>query len=212
LGLASLGVMLFLPAGTFDYWQAWVLIALFTLPTWIVSIYMMRNNPAALERRLRAEAVGETRMLQKVIASFGLLLLMASIVLSALDHRFGCSPVPTTLCLIGDVVVAIGLSFALLVMVQNAYAGTTVIVEAEQKLVSTGLYGLVRHPMYTGNVIMMMGIPLALGSSWELIFVIPGLVVFGLRLRDEEALLTQELSGYREYAQRVHYRLVPYVW
>jgi protein-S-isoprenylcysteine O-methyltransferase Ste14 len=204
--------MLFLPAGTFDYWQAWVLIALFTLPTWILSIYMLRNNPAALERRLRAEAVGETRMLQKVIASFALLLLMASMVFSALDHRFGWSPVPPALCLVGDVVVAIGLGFAILVMIQNAYAGTTVLVEAEQRLVSTGLYGLVRHPMYTGNVIMMVGIPLALGSSWELVFVIPGLVVFGLRIRDEEALLTQELSGYREYTQQVQYRLVPYVW
>jgi protein-S-isoprenylcysteine O-methyltransferase Ste14 len=212
IGLASLGVMLFLPAGTFDYWQAWVLIALFTLPIWILSIYLLRNNPTALERRLRTEAVGETRMVQKVIAAFALLLLMASIVLSALDHRFGYSPVPTTLCLIGDAVVAVGLGFAIMVMVQNSYAGTTVMVEAEQKLVSTGLYGLVRHPMYTGNVIMMMGIPLALGSYWELAFVIPGLIVFGLRIRDEEALLTQELSGYREYAQQVRYRLVPYVW
>ncbi|MBO0879825.1 MAG: isoprenylcysteine carboxylmethyltransferase family protein [Mycobacterium sp.] len=204
--------MLFLSAGTFDYWQAWVLIALFTLPTWVLSIYMLRNNPAALERRLRAEAVGETRMFQKVIASLALLLVMASIVFSALDHRFGWSPVQTTLCLVGDVVVAIGLGFAILVMTQNAYAGTTVLVEAEQRLVSTGLYGLVRHPMYTGNVIMMMGIPLALGSYWELTFVIPGVVVFGLRIRDEEALLMQELSGYHEYAQQVQYRLVPYVW
>jgi protein-S-isoprenylcysteine O-methyltransferase Ste14 len=114
--------------------------------------------------------------------------------------------------LVGDVLVAIGLGLAMLVIIQNAYASANITVETEHTLASTGLYGLVRHPMYTGNVIMMVGIPLALGSSWGLVFVIPGLVVLALRIRDEEALLTQELSGYREYAQRVHYRLVPYVW
>jgi protein-S-isoprenylcysteine O-methyltransferase Ste14 len=133
-------------------------------------------------------------------------------VFSALDHRFGWSPVPATLCLVGDILVAIGLGLAMLVVIQNAYASANVTVEAEQKLASTGLYEVVRHPMYTGNVIMMVGIPLALGSYWGLVFVIPGLIVLALRIRDEEALLTLELSGYREYAQHVHYRLVPYVW
>jgi protein-S-isoprenylcysteine O-methyltransferase Ste14 len=212
LGLATLGVLLFVPAGTFDYWQAWVFLAVFTLPTWILSVYLMRNYPATLKRRMRATAFRETRMLQKVIASFAFSSLMASIVFSALDHRFGWSPVPATLSLVGDVLVAIGLSLGMLVIIQNTYAGTTVIVEAEQKLVSTGLYGLVRHPMYAGNVIMMVGIPLALSSYWGLVFVILGLVIFALRIRDEEELLMQELNGYREYAQKVNYRLVPYVW
>jgi protein-S-isoprenylcysteine O-methyltransferase Ste14 len=139
-------------------------------------------------------------------------LLAAIMVFSVLDHRFGWSPVPPAVSLVGDVLVALGLGLAILVVIQNAYAGTTVIVETEQKLVSTGVYGLVRHPMYTGNVIVMVGIPLALDSYWGLVFVIPGLVVFALRIRDEEQLLTQELSGYREYAQQVQYRLVPYVW
>jgi protein-S-isoprenylcysteine O-methyltransferase Ste14 len=100
----------------------------------------------------------------------------------------------------------------MLVVIQNGYAAANITVESGQTLVSSGLYGLVRHPMYTGNVILMAGIPLALGSYWGLIFVAPGLVVLALRIRDEEGLLEQELSGYREYEQKVHYRLVPHVW
>ena len=99
-----------------------------------------------------------------------------------------------------------------LVVIQNSYAAATVRVEAGQKVVSTGLYGLVRHPMYAGNVIMMVGIPLALGSYWGLVFVMPGLIVLALRIRDEEKLLEEELNGYREYTQKVRYRLVPCMW
>jgi protein-S-isoprenylcysteine O-methyltransferase Ste14 len=212
LGLAAFGLMLFLPAGTFDYWQAWVFVAVFALSTWIPSVYLLRHNPAALKRRMRAGPFQETRMAQKLIASAAFLSMIGIIVFSALDHRFGWSPVPTTLSLVGDVLVAIGLGVAMAVIIQNGYAAATVTVEAEQKLVSTGLYGLVRHPMYTGNVIMMVGIPLALGSYWGLVFVIPALVVLALRVQDEEELLTHELGGYREYTQQVQYRIVPYVW
>ena len=211
-GLVAFGLMLFLPAGTLHYWQAWVFLAVFALSTWIPSLYLMRTNPAALERRMRAGPLSETRTLQKVIICVALLSLIAMIVFSALDHRFGWSTVPTTVCLVGDVLVAIGLSVAMLVVIENNYAAANVTVEADQKLVSTGLYGLVRHPMYTGNVIMLVGIPLALGSYWGLVFVIPGLVVLVLRIRDEEELLGKQLTGYSEYLQQVHYRLMPYVW
>jgi protein-S-isoprenylcysteine O-methyltransferase Ste14 len=211
-GLVAFGLMLFLPAGTLHYWQAWVFLAVFALSTWIPSLYLMRTNPAALERRMRAGPLSETRTLQKVIICVAWLSLIAMIVFSALNHRFGWSTVPTTVCLVGDVLVAIGLSVAMLVVIENNYAAANVTVEADQQLVSTGLYGLVRHPMYTGNVIMMVGIPLALGSYWGLVFVIPGLVVLVLRIRDEEELLGKQLRGYSEYLQQVHYRLVPYVW
>ena len=100
----------------------------------------------------------------------------------------------------------------MLVVIQNSYAAATVRVEAGQQVVSTGLYGLVRHPMYTGNLILMIGIPLALGSYWGLVFVVPGLIVLALRIRDEEKLLKEDLDGYREYAQKVRYRLVPHIW
>jgi protein-S-isoprenylcysteine O-methyltransferase Ste14 len=212
LGLLAFGLMLFLPAGTFHYWQAWVFLAVFALATWIPSVYLMRTNPAALERRMRAGPLAETRTLQRIVVTVVYICFPAMLVVSALDHRFGWSSVPTMVILVGDILVAVGLGIAMLVVIQNGYAAVNVTVEAEQKVVSTGLYGLVRHPMYTGNVVLMVGVPLALGSYWGLVFVIPGLIVLVLRIRDEEELLDQELSGYREYTRQVHYRLVPYVW
>jgi protein-S-isoprenylcysteine O-methyltransferase Ste14 len=212
LGLAAFGLMLFLPAGTFHYWQAWVFLAVFALSTWIPSVYLLRTNPAALERRMRAGPLAETRTLQRIVITVIWICFPAMLVVSALDHRFGWSPVPATVSLVGDVLVAVGLGVAMLVVIQNGYASVDVTVEAGQHLVSTGLYGLVRHPMYTGNVILMVGVPLALGSYWGLLFVVPGLIVLALRIRDEEELLEHELSGYRAYTQRVRYRLLPYVW
>lgn len=212
LGLGAFMLLLFLPAGTFHYWQAWVFIVVFTLSTWIPSIYLMRTNPAALERRMRAGPIAEARTVQRIIISIALMSLAAMFVFSALDHRFGWSSVPTTVCLVGDVLVAVGLGLSMMVVIQNSYAAANVTVEADQQVITTGLYGLVRHPMYTGNIILMLGIPLALGSYWALVFVIPGLFVLAVRIRDEEELLGQELNGYREYAQQVQYRLVPYVW
>jgi protein-S-isoprenylcysteine O-methyltransferase Ste14 len=211
LGLVAFGLMLFLPAGTFHYWQAWVFLAVFALSTWIPSVYLMRTNPAALERRMRGP-FAETRTLQRVVIAVLFICFPAMFVVSALDHRFGWSPVPASISLVGDVLVAVGLGVAMFVVIQNSYAAVNVTVESGQQLVSTGLYGLVRHPMYTGNVILMLGVPLALGSYWGLVVVVPGLIVLALRILDEEDLLEHELSGYREYTQRVHYRLVPYVW
>jgi protein-S-isoprenylcysteine O-methyltransferase Ste14 len=212
LGLVSFGAMLFLPAGTFHYWQAWVFLVVFALSTWIPSVYLMRTNPEALERRMRVGPSAENRPLQRILITVVFISFPAMFVISALDHRFGWSPVPASVSLIGDVLVAIGLGLAMLVIIQNSYAAANVTVEAGQQLVSTGVYGLVRHPMYTGNVVLTLGIPLALGSYWGLLLFIPGLVVLVVRIRDEEDLLTHELSGYRDYTQRVHYRLLPYVW
>ncbi|HEY1838709.1 MAG TPA: isoprenylcysteine carboxylmethyltransferase family protein [Mycobacterium sp.] len=213
LGLVAFGLMLFLPAGTIHYWQAWAFLGVFALSTWIPSVYLMRTNPAALERRMRVGPSAETRPLQRILITVVFVSFPAMFVISALDHRFGwSSPVPASVSVIGDVLVAIGLGLSMLVIVQNAYAAANVTVEEGQQLVSTGLYGLVRHPMYTGNVFLMLGIPPALGSYWGLILVIPGVIVLILRIGDEEDLLTHELSGYRDYTRRVHYRLVPYVW
>jgi protein-S-isoprenylcysteine O-methyltransferase Ste14 len=212
VGLLAFGLMVFLPAGTFHYWQAWVFITVFALSTWIPSGYLLRTNPAALERRMHAGPGPETRPLQKIVISIAFASLAAMIVVSAFDHRFGWSTVPAPVSVTGDVLVAVGLGIAMLVVIQNGYAAANITVESDQSLVSTGLYGLVRHPMYTGNVIMMIGIPLALGSYWGLVFVIPGLIVLALRIHDEEGLLEQELPGYGDYERQVRYRLAPYVW
>jgi protein-S-isoprenylcysteine O-methyltransferase Ste14 len=211
LGLVVFGALLFLPAGTFHYWQAWVFLAVFALSTWIPSVYLTRTNPAALERRMRGP-LAETRTLQRFVIAVLFISFPAMFVVSALDHRFGWSPVPASISLVGDVLVAVGLGITMLVVIQNSYAAVNITVESGQTLVSTGLYGIVRHPMYTGNVIMMVGVPPALGSYWGLLLIIPGLVVLVLRIVDEEDMLTHELSGYRDYTQKVHYRLLPYVW
>jgi len=211
-GILSWILILLLPAGTLHYWQAWVFIAVFTVATIVPTVYLARANPAALQRRMRAGPRAEPRTAQKFIITGSFLGLFVTMVFSALDHRFGWSSVPAWVSLLGDVLVGAGLGIAMLVIVQNSYAGATVTVEAGQSLVSDGVYKFVRHPMYVGNVIMMIGIPLALGSYWGLLFIIPGAGVLALRILDKEKLLMHELPGYREYAGRVRYRLVPYIW
>ena len=211
-GILSWVLILLLPAGTLHYWQAWVFIAVFTVATIVPIVYISRTNPAALQRRMQAGPRAEPRKSQKFIMTASFLGIFGVMVFSALDHRFGWSPVPAWLSVVGDVLVAAGLAIAMLVITQNSYAGATVRVEPGQKLASGGLYKFVRHPMYVGNVIMMIGMPLALDSFWGLLFVFPAAVVLALRILDEEKLLNRELVGYREYAQRVRYRLVPYVW
>ena len=212
LGLIAFGVMLFLPAWTFNYWQAWVFISVFTLTTSIPSIYLSLKNPAALQRRMQGGPAGETRTVQKMLVSGLFLLLPTVMVFCAFDHRFGWSPVPTAVTVVGDALVAIGLGIAMLVVIQNSYAAANVTVEASQKVITTGLYGFARHPMYVGSLIMMVGIPLALDSWWGLFSLIPGVIVLVLRILDEEKMLKQELEGYSVYTQKVRYRLVPYTW
>jgi protein-S-isoprenylcysteine O-methyltransferase Ste14 len=154
----------------------------------------------------------ETRTSQKFIVTGNFMSIFVMMAFSALDHRMGWSTVPVWVCLLGNVLLAIGLGITMVVVIQNAYAAATVTVEAGQTVASGGVYKWVRHPMYAGSLIMMVGIPLALGSYWGLLFMIPGIGMLVLRILDEEKLLTQELAGYREYAQRVPYRLVPNVW
>lgn len=215
LGLVELvvfGLVLFGLAGTFDYWQAWAFLAVFALSTWLPSMYLLRTNPDALQRRKHAGPVAETRVVQKLLIAGWYSSLAAMVLVSGLDHRFGWSSVPAAISVAGDVLVAVGLGVTSLVVIQNSFAASTVRVESDQKLVDTGLYGLVRHPMYTGNVITIVGFPLALGSYWGLVAVIPGLITLILRINDEEKLLREELDGYREYAQKARYRLVPLMW
>jgi protein-S-isoprenylcysteine O-methyltransferase Ste14 len=211
-GLLFFGVLLFWPAATFDYWQAWVFIAVFTVTTMVPSIYLAVKNPAALRRRMHAGPIAETRKTQKLVMIGTYVAVSAVLVVSALDHRFGWSQMPLALTVIGDVLVAVGLIIAQLVVMQNSYAAATITVESGQTLVSTGLYHIVRHPMYVGALIMMVGTPLALDSFWGIVVLVPAVLVLGVRILDEEKMLRQELTGYGEYTHEVRYRLIPYVW
>jgi protein-S-isoprenylcysteine O-methyltransferase Ste14 len=211
-GLVFFGVLLFWPAGTFDYWQAWVFIAVFAVVSFGPSMYWALRRPEVLRRRMHSGPTAETRPAQKVATVGILAMVVAMLVVSALDHRFGWSQVPTPVVIAGDILVAVGLGLSMVVVHQNSYAAATITVEAEQPVVDTGLYGLVRHPMYVGALIMMIGMPLALDSYWGLVTLVPGVAVLALRIDDEEKMLRQELAGYSEYTQKVHYRLVPGVW
>jgi protein-S-isoprenylcysteine O-methyltransferase Ste14 len=212
IGLMFFGLTLFLPAWTLHYWQAWVFIAVFVVTTIGPSIYLAVKDPAALQRRMHAGPTAETRPAQRIAISATVLAVVALLVVSALDHRFGWSSVPLAMITLGNVLVAVGLLVAQLVVVQNRYASATITVEADQELASTGLYGLVRHPMYVGDLVMMIGTPLALDSYWGLAVLIPGLLALAARIVDEEKMLSAELAGYDEYTQKVRYRLLPDVW
>jgi len=211
-GLLFFGLALFGPAGTFHYWQAWVFIGVFMLATMVPSVYLAAKNPAALQRRLNAGPTAETRPIQRIIISATVALVVAVLVVSALDHRFGWSSVPVPVVWVGNVLVVVGLVLAQFVVIQNSYASANITVEADQPLVATGLYGVVRHPMYVGALIMMIGSPLALDSLWGVAVVLCAVPVLAARILDEEKLLTEQLNGYREYTTRVRARLIPYVW
>jgi protein-S-isoprenylcysteine O-methyltransferase Ste14 len=160
---------------------------------------------------MKAGPAAETRTLQKLVVTALIMAVVAVLVVSALDHRFGWSHVPVPVIVVGNIFVALGLGVAQLVIIQNSYAAASITVEAGQKVVSTGLYGLVRHPMYVGTLVMLIGTPLALDSYWGLLAVVFVAPILAARI-DDEKMLRQELDGYDEYTQKVHYRLVPGVW
>jgi protein-S-isoprenylcysteine O-methyltransferase Ste14 len=212
IGAVITGLLLFLPAGTFHYWQAWVFMAIFSITTTVPNIYLAMRQPDTLRRRMRAGYKAETRPVQKA-ASVGYFAIFGAVaVLSALDHRFGWSNVPTSVVWAGQALVAVGLLLAMLAVLQNRFAASRVAVESDQRVVSTGMYGFVRHPMYLGLLIMMIGAPLALDSYWGLTLFLPGVVLFAVRILDEEKLLRADLPGYDYYAFRVRSRLVPGIW
>jgi protein-S-isoprenylcysteine O-methyltransferase Ste14 len=211
-GLAFFGLFLFGPAGTFNYWQAWVFIAIFVVMSTGPTVYWGLRKPEVLRRRMKSGPMAETRPAQKVATVGIVATVIAVCVVSALDHRFGWSHVPIWFVVVGNILVAAGLGMALQVVNQNEYAAATITVEAQQPVISTGLYGVVRHPMYSFASLMILGMPLALDSYWGLVTVLPAFAVLAYRIVDEEKMLRQELAGYDEYTRKVHYRLVPGVW
>jgi protein-S-isoprenylcysteine O-methyltransferase Ste14 len=165
-----------------------------------------------IEGRLKAGPSAEKEKKQKIIQTFASLFFILIIVVPALDHRFHWSDVPIQLVLVGDIFVLLGLLIVFLVFKENSYAAGVIEVSKEQKVISTGPYAIVRHPMYTGALLMLCFIPFALGSWWGVVFVFPMFVVIVLRLLDEENFLLKNLVGYKEYRQKTRYRLVPFVW
>ncbi len=212
IGAFILGVILFLPAWSLNYWQGWVFIIVFLICVNFIGVYLSVNDPALLERRKNVGPAAEQNPVQRLIMSIAFLSIVGLLVYCGLDHHFAWSPVAGWVSLIGDVLVVLGLLVNLLVFKENSFGGSTVETFDSQKVISTGPYALVRHPMYVGVLIMMAGVPLAL-DAWKgfafFVILLPGLV---WRILDEEKLLKKDLPGYPEYAQKVRYRLVPYLW
>jgi protein-S-isoprenylcysteine O-methyltransferase Ste14 len=204
--------LLFGSARTPQYWQAWIYVAIFLGASVLTTVYLMKNDPALLARRMRGGPMFEKQGTQRIIMAFTSLGFIALLVVSALDHRFGCSAVPVWAVVLGDVLVAIGFYFIFLVYRENSFAAATVEVAAGQKVIATGPYAVVRHPMYASGSLYMLGTPLALGSYWGFLALAAMAPFLLWRLLDEERILTRDLPGYAEYRQRVRHRIVPMVW
>ena len=212
LGLLALGAIIFGSAGTLDYWQGWAFIVVFTISTNLIGIYLAIKDPALLERRLKAGPGAETRPLQKALITVAFAGAIALPAVSALDYRFGWSHVPTSVSVLGNALVALGLMIDLRVFRENSFGASTIEKMEDQKVISTGPYAWVRHPMYVGVLVMIIGVPLALGSYWGLLFLLLNVPILILRILDEEKMLQQELEGYSDYMGKVRYRLVPGLW
>jgi len=208
----ALAVLLFLPAWTFNYWQAWVFLAVFFVPVLAITLYLMRRDPRLLERRVKAGPGAEREKSQQIIQLLAMMAFITVILLPAIDHRFAWSKVPAYVTAIGDILVALGLLIVFLVFRENTFTSGIIEVGVEQVTITTGPYARVRHPMYFGALVMLLGVPLALGSWWGLLTLIPMTLVIVLRLLDEEEILGKKLPGYLEYMDKVRWRLLPFIW
>jgi protein-S-isoprenylcysteine O-methyltransferase Ste14 len=207
-----LWVALFLPAGSLDFWQAWAYWFVFMASVTAISLYFLKNDAALVESRLKVGPGAEEERGQKLAQVLLALFFILLIVVPPLDHRFRWSAVPGYIAVSGDVFVAVGLAVIFLVFRENGYASASIEVNEGQRVISTGPYGVVRHPMYSGALVMLLFTPLALGSVWGLLPFLGMLGVIVFRLRGEERFLAGSLPGYAEYRLKVRYRLIPYVW
>jgi len=208
-GLLLVGFLIFLPAGTLHYAKGWLLIGLLFAPMLIAGFVMMAKSPDFLAKRLDAK---ERQATQKGVVALSGLMFIAGFVVAGLDYRFSWSQMPVPVTIIASVLFLTAYALYAEVMLENAYLSRTVRVEEGQKVVDTGLYGIVRHPMYMATVLLFLMIPIVLGSWYALIVFAfyPAIII--VRLKDEEDLLTRELPGYAEYKQKVKYRIIPFIW
>lgn len=208
-GLLLVGLLLFLPAGTFCYTYGWLFVGLLFVPMLIAGFVMLAKSPAFLKKRLDAR---EKQGAQKGVVVFSGLMFLAGFVVAGLDFRFGWSTMPTWVVITASVLFLVAYVLYAEVMRENAFLSRTIQVEEGQTVVETGMYGVVRHPMYAVTVLLFLMIPLILGSWYALIAFAfyPAIII--VRLKDEEALLTRELPGYAEYKKKVKYRIIPFIW
>jgi protein-S-isoprenylcysteine O-methyltransferase Ste14 len=207
--LAVMAAMIFIPARTFNYWQAWLFLCVYAICNVLVVAYLWKTDQALLKRRMSGGPFAEGNPAQKIVMSLASLGFIALLIVPALDHRLRWSNAPPAVAFFGDIIVVFGFYVATLIFRENTFAAATIQIADQQRVVSTGPYAIVRHPMYAGGLVLLAGIPLALGSYWGLV-VIAGLIpVIIWRLHDEETFLSENLTGYNAYRSKVRWRLIP---
>ncbi len=209
VALLATGLMLFVPAGSLDYWQAWTFLATLFIPVFFVAFYLLKHDPKLLERRMRFK---EKEDRQKTIIKIANLVFFIGFLIPGFDHRYGWSHVPTALVVVSDIVIVLSYLLVFLVFRENSQTSRIVEVEKGQKVISTGPYSVVRHPMYVGVILMYGFIPTALGSYWALVCFLPVVAIIVLRTLNEEKVLSRDLEGYNNYMKKVKYRLIPGIW
>lgn len=207
-----LSASIFLSGGTFVYWQAWVFLSVFTVSVTAITLYLIKKDPELLARRIKSGPKAEKEKNQKIIQSLVSFTFLLVIIIPSLDHRFKWSIVPGGIAIAGDVLVFLGLLFVFFVYKENTFTSAIIEVDAKQQVISTGPYAIIRHPMYIGAIIMLLGIPPALGSWFGLFTILPISLVIICRLQEEEKFLVKHLAGYSEYSKKVKYRLLPFIW
>jgi len=209
VGFLLVGALLFFPAGELSYMNGWLFIGLLFPPMLILGAVLLIKAPSLLEKRLGAK---ERETTQKGVVAVSALLFIAGFIVAGLDHRFGWSHVPFWLVAVASIVLLVSYALYAEVLRENAYLSRTVEVQKEQRVIDTGLYGIVRHPMYAVTVWLFLSIPIVLGSFWSLLCFLPYVAVIVVRIRNEEAVLESGLKGYADYKKRVKYRLLPLIW
>ncbi len=208
----GMGLLLFLPAGTLHYPLAWIYLAVYLAASLLICLYLLKKDPELLKRRLSGGPTAEKRPAQRIIIVFASLGFIALLVIPGFDHRYHWSSVNFVVAALGNCLVALGLYLVFLVYRENTFGSATISLAENQKVISTGPYAIVRHPMYACSFVYLVGMPLALGSYWGLLGVGPMVPLLIWRLLDEEKFLAENLAGYRDYQKQVRYRLVPHVW
>ena len=203
------GVLIFATAGMVAYWQGWLFLAAFFGASAVIGVHLSEHDPALLRRRLAGGPLAEHEASQKIIMLFASLGFLSLLLVPALDHRFGWSSVPVPIVIAGDLLIVAGFAVVLRVFQENTFASARIEIAEQQRVITTGPYALVRHPMYAGAFLYLLGMPLALGSFWGLVALVPMMAVIVWRLLDEEALLARRLPGYVDYLRSVRWRLIP---
>ncbi len=209
LGVILVGALIFLPAGTLEFSAGWLLLAILFVPMFLAGLVMMAKNPELLKKRLNAkEKEGE----QKTVVKLSGLMFIVGFVLAGLDFRFGWLELPSWVSIVGAVLFLIAYALYAEVLRENTYLSRTIEVQENQKVISTGLYGIVRHPMYAVTLLLFLSMPLVLGSLISFVVFLAYPFIIAKRIKNEEEVLTEGLPGYKEYKEKVKYRLIPFIW